>query len=185
MTSAAPAGSDVRASAGSPSGERFARICVHLGFDDPAWFVPRRAAVLTALAAASHLTPSQLRTLVRAQRPRLAIRGPGRGVGFDYESRSALGCLLEEARLHGRLVALGQAWAASNRLAALLTVRQPLVVVRITASAVAGEVLCRVLDDLDDRRVFGRGDEELLRHAWRAAHPPPAYFRRPVRAGPS
>jgi hypothetical protein len=34
---------------------------------------------------------------------------------------------------------------------------------------------------VDDRHVFDAGDERLLRHASRAAHPPPGYFRRPVR----
>jgi hypothetical protein len=162
------------------SSERFAHICAPLGFDDPEWFRPRRAAVLTTLEAASRLTRSQLRAIVRAQRPRLALRGDDRALRFDCESRAALKCLREEARLHGRLVALGQAWAGSNRLVGVVTARQPLVVVRITASAVAGEVLCRVLEDLDDREVLGHEEETLLRQAWRAAHPPPAYVRRPV-----
>lgn len=163
------------------SSERFARICADLGFDDPQWFVPRRAAVLATLEAATRLTQSQLRAMVRAQRPRLALRGEDRLVRFDGESRAALRCVREEARLHGRLVTLGQAWAASNRLVGSLTAREPLVVVRITASAVAGEVLCRVLEDIDDRRVLGRDEEALLRQAWRAAHPAPAYVRRPRR----
>ena len=90
----------------------------------------------------------------------------------------ALGCLREEARRHGRLVTLGQAWAGSNQLIALITTRHAPVVRQVLATVVAGEVLCRVLDDLTDRRVFGAHEEELLRRAWRAAHPAPAYFRR-------
>jgi hypothetical protein len=93
--------------------------------------------------------------------------------------RSALACLREEARLHGRLVVVGQAWAGSNRLIELLTSRQPPAVTQALSGAVAGEVLCRVLDDVQDRRVFGAGDEALLRRAWREAHPVPVYFRRP------
>jgi hypothetical protein len=161
--------------------ERFARLCAHVGFDDPEWFMPRRAAVLKTLEAASRLTRSQLRVIVRAQRPRLALRGDGRAVRFDGASRAAHRCLREESRLHGRLVALGQAWAGSNRLVGLLTARQPLLVVRITASAVAGEALCRALEDLDDRRVLGCEEEPLLRQARRAAYPPPTYVRRPHR----
>jgi hypothetical protein len=119
--------------------------------------------------------------MVREQRRHLIIREDGRAVLLGGQLRDALGCLREEARRHGRLVAVGQAWAGSNRLMAIVTAHQPPVVTQVLASVVAGEVLCRVLDDVDDRRVFDAGDERVLRHAWRAAHPPPAYFRRPVR----
>jgi hypothetical protein len=170
-----------RRTPGSPSIDGFARARAHLGFDDPGWCAPRRAAVLSTLEASSRLTPTQLRTMVRTQHPRLTIRDGTDMVSPGSELKDALGCLREEARRHGRLVAVGQAWAGSNRLIALLTARQPLVVTRVLATVVAGEVLCRLLDDVSDRRVFADNHEQLLREAWRAAHPPPAYFRRPSR----
>jgi hypothetical protein len=116
--------------------------------------------------------------MVRVQRSLLTIHEDGRTVLPGSRLRDALACLREEARRHGRLVAVGQAWAGSNHLIALITARQQLVVTRVLATAVAGEVLCRVLDDIETRHVFHDGDEQLLRQAWRAAHPPPAYFRR-------
>jgi hypothetical protein len=119
--------------------------------------------------------------MVRAQHPRVTIRAHTGAVAPGFELKEALRCLREEARRNGRLVAVGQAWAGSNRLIALLTTRQPPVITQILATVVAGEVLCRVLDDVDDRRVFADNHEQLLREAWRAAHPPPAYFRRPRR----
>ena len=119
--------------------------------------------------------------MVREQRRHLTIREDGRSVLLGGQLRDALGCLREEARRHGRLVAIGQAWAGSNRLIAMVTAHQPTAVTQVLSSVVAGEVLCRVLDDVDDRSVFDAHDERLLRHAWRAAHPPPAYFRRPIR----
>ena len=157
------------------SGDRFARVCARLGFDDPDLFGQRRSAVLSAFGAATSLAPSQLRTIVRAQQPRVTVREPDRTVILDGQLRAALGCLREEARLHGRLVAVGQAWAGCNQLVALI-VRRP-VVSEIVASAVAGEVLCRLLDDLHEHRVLSHDDEDLLRYAWRQAHPAPAYFR--------
>lgn len=164
----------------SPSSERFARVCAHLRIDRPDWYEPRRAAVLSTLEATAQLTAPQLRTIVRAQHPRLRIR-PSRTVSFDSELRAALACVREEARLHGRLGALGQAWAASHLLVALVTAREPRVT-PIVATAVAGEVLCRLLDDVGRRHVLSATEEDTLRRAWRAAHPPPAYFRRPSRA---
>ena len=169
------------AQAGTPraktaSGDRFARVCTHLGFDDPDLFGQRRSAVLSTFGAATCLDSSQLRTIVRAQHPRVTVRGPDRTVVLDGQLRAALGCLREEARLHGRLVAVGQAWAGSNQLVALI-VRRP-VVSEVVASAVAGEVLCQLLDDVHERRVLSHDDEDLLRYAWRQAHPVPAYFRR-------
>jgi hypothetical protein len=119
--------------------------------------------------------------MVREQQPRLRPPGPGQAVGFTGELRTALACVREEARLQGRLVALGQAWGASNQVVALVTVRHP-IVTPVIATAVAGEVLCRVLDDVGRRRVLSPTDEDVLRRAWRAAHPLPAYFRRPARA---
>ena len=153
----------------------------HFGFEDPEWCAPRRAAVLSVLDETSRLSPAQARTMVREQRRHLTFRDDGRAVTLGGDLRDALTCLREEARAHGRLVVIGQAWAGSNRVIARLTARQPLVVTQILSSVVAGEVLCRVLDDVDDRHVFDAGNELLLRHAWRAAHPPPAYFRRPGR----
>ena len=164
-----------------PSNERFARVCAHLRIDQPDWFEPRRAAVLSALEATTQLTAPQLRTIVRAQHPRLRPHQPSQTVSFDGELRAALGSVREEARLHGRLGALGQAWSASNLLVALVTAREPRVT-PIVATAVAGEVLCRLLDDVGRRHVLTAADEDILRRAWRAAHPPPAYFRRPIRA---
>ena len=163
--------------AGSPSGDRFARVCARLGFDDPDLFAPRRATILSAFEAVTRLDSSQLRTIIRAQRPRVMIRASDHVVALNSELRAALGCLREEARQHGRLAALGQAWAGSNQLTALITMRRP-VVTQIVASAVAGEVLCRLLDDVHQRRVLTRDDEDLLRHAWHQAHPVPAYLRR-------
>jgi hypothetical protein len=139
---------------------------------------PRRAPVLAALEAAYRLEPGQVRAMLRGQHDNLLIGEQGRAVSFGGEARDALGCLREEARRHGRLVALGQAWAGSNQLIALITTRHPPVVRQALATVVSGEVLCRVLDDLTDRRVFGPEKEDLLRRAWRAAHPVPAYFRR-------
>lgn len=158
------------------SGDRFSGICERLGFEDPDLFAPRRATVLSAFEAIARLNASQLRTIIRAQRPRVTIRAPGQAVTLNSELRTALSCLREEAREHGRLVALGQAWAGSNQLIALMTMRRP-VVTQVVASAVAGEVLCRLLDDVQQRRVLSREDEDLLRHPWRQAHPVPAYFR--------
>ncbi|MDA0171315.1 hypothetical protein OJ998_19605 [Solirubrobacter taibaiensis] len=135
--------------------------------------------MLSALEATTRLTPPQVRTIVQAQSPRLRPSAPS-AVAFNGEFRAALGCAREEARLHGRLAALGQAWAGSNQLVALLTVRRP-ALAPVIATAVAGEVMCRVLDDLGQRRVLSPTDEDVLRRAWRAAHPLPAYFRRPVR----
>jgi hypothetical protein len=155
-------------------------VCAQLGFDHPDWFAPRRAAVLSTLEATTRLTPPQLRAIVRAQHPRMRIHYPSRAVSFDGELRAALGCVREEARLNGRLGALGQAWAASNQVVALVTAREPRVT-PVVATAVAGEVLCRLLDDVGRRRVLSATDEDLLRRAWRAAHPLPAYFRRPDR----
>jgi hypothetical protein len=117
--------------------------------------------------------------MMREQRQYLTIRDDGAAVLFGAQLRDALGCLREEARLHGRLAAVGQAWAGSNRLIALTTASQPRVVTQVLSSGVAGEVLCRVLGDVDGRRVFDAEHEQVLRHAWRVAHPPPAYFRRP------
>jgi hypothetical protein len=119
--------------------------------------------------------------MVREQRRYLTIRQDRRTVVMGSDIRDALGCLREEARRHGRLVAVGQAWAGSNRLMALLTARQPPVIAQVLCSVVAGEVLCRVLDDVGDRHVFDERSEQHLRHAWRVAHPPPAYFRRTSR----
>ncbi|MDA0167262.1 hypothetical protein OM076_43785 [Solirubrobacter ginsenosidimutans] len=156
----------------------FARARERLGFDDPGWCAPRRAPVLAALEAAYRLEPGQVRAMLRAQHDNLLVREQGRAVSLGGEARDALGCLREEARRHGRLVALGQAWAGSNQLIALITTRHPAIVRQALATVVSGEVLCRVLDDLTDRRVFGPDEEDLLRRAWRAAHPVPAYFRR-------
>jgi len=167
-----------RAGDDSSSGDLFPRVCARLGFDSPDWFAPRRAAVLSTLEATTRLTPVQLRAMVRAQQPRLRSSAPGHAA-FDGELRTALGCLREEARLHGRLVALGQAWAGSNQVVALVTVRRP-ALTPVMATAVAGEVLCRLLDDVGERRVLSPTDEDLLRRAWRAAHPLPAFFRRPA-----
>ena len=163
----------------SPS-ERFARVCAHLGFDRPDWFAPRRAAVLSTLEATTWLTPPQLRAMVRAQTSRLRSSAP-HAVAFNGELRAALGCAREEARLHGRLVALGQAWAGSNQVVGLVTLREP-ALTPVIATAVAGEVLCRLLDDVGERRVLSSEDEDVLRGAWRAAHPLPAYFARLARA---
>jgi hypothetical protein len=162
---------------GALSDDRFARVCDRLGLDDPGLFTPRRPAVLAALEATTRLDSSQLRTMVRVQQPRMTPRGHDRAITLGGELRAALGCVREEARQHGRLVALGQAWASSNQLAALITGRSP-ALTPIVASAVAGEVLCRLLDDVHERRVLSRDDEDLLRRAWRQAHPVPAYFRR-------
>jgi hypothetical protein len=165
----------------APPENQFAHTRAQLGFDQPGWCVPRHAEVLSALEASTRLTPGQARTMMREQRRYVTIRDDGRAVLLGGQLRDALGCLREEARRHGRLVALGQAWAGSNRLMAIVTAHQPRVVAQILSSVVAGEVLCRLLDDVEDRRVLDAGDERLLRHAWRAAHPPPAYFRRPIR----
>ncbi|MDA0184025.1 hypothetical protein OJ997_27200 [Solirubrobacter phytolaccae] len=159
--------------------ERFARVCARLGFDHPDWFAPRRAAVLSTLEATTRLTSPQLRTMARAQSTRLRPTAPN-GVAFSGELRAALGCAREEARLHGRLVALGQAWAGSNQVVALVTAREP-GLTPVVATAVAGEVLCRLLGDIRERRVLSLADEDMLRSAWSAAHPLPAYFRRPAR----
>ncbi len=159
----------------SAPGDRFARVCTHLGFDDPEMFGQRRSAVLSAFGAATSFGPSQLRAIVLAQQPRVRVQQPDRTVVLNGQLRAALGCLRAEARLHGRLVAVGQAWAGCNQLVALI-VRKP-VVSEVVASAVAGEVLCRLLDDLPQRRVLSHADEDLLRHAWRQAHAVPAYFR--------
>jgi hypothetical protein len=156
--------------------DRFVRVCVGLGFDDPDRFAPRRAAILSAFEAVTRLDSTQLRTIVRAQQPRVTIRASDHAVTLDSEFRAALSCLREEAREQGRLAALGQAWAGSNQLIALMTMRRP-VITQVVASAVAGEVLCRLLDDVGQRRVLSLEDEGLLRHAWRQAHPVPAYFR--------
>jgi len=164
----------------SPSSERFARVCAHLRIDRPDWYEPRRAAVLSTLEATAQLTAPQLRTIVRAQHPRLRIR-PSRTVSFDSELRAALACVREEARLHGRLGALGQAWAASHLLVALVTAREPRVT-PIVATAVAGEVLCRLLDDVGRRHVLSATEEDAPGAQRIRAHPPPAYFRRPSRA---
>jgi hypothetical protein len=158
--------------------EGFARACARLGFDDPGWCAPRRAPVLAALEAAYRLEPGQIRAMFRAQHGNLLVREQGRAVSLGGEARDALGCLREEARRHGRLVALGQAWAGTNQLIALLTSRHPPVVRQALTTVVSGEVLCRVLDDLSDRRVFGPDEEDLLRRAWRVGHPVPVYFRR-------
>lgn len=162
----------------APTDDAFARARTLLGFDDPTWCAARRAPVLSALEAACRLKPPQLRAMLRAQQDILQVHQPGRAVSLGGEARDALACLREEARRHGRLVALGQAWAGSNQLIALITTRHEPVVRQVLATVVAGEVLCRVLDDLTDRRVFGADEEELLRRAWRAAHPDPAYVRR-------
>ena len=163
-----------------PTADCFALARAHLGFDNPDWCIPRRAVVLSTLEASSRLTSSQVRTMIRTQHPHLTMREHGDTVSFGPEFRAALACLREEARQHGRLVVVGQAWAGSHRLIALLTTRQPSLVTHVLTGVVAGEVLCRVLDDVEDRQVFGDHDEELLRKAWRAAHPVHAYFRRPL-----
>ncbi|MBE2314594.1 hypothetical protein DVA67_001300 [Solirubrobacter sp. CPCC 204708] len=108
----------------------------------------------------------------------MRLSAPSDAVAFNGELRAAFGCLREEARLHGRLVALGQAWAGSNQVVALATVRDP-VLRRVIGTAVAGEVLCRLLDDVRDRRVLTPADEDVLRSAWRAAHPVTPCVRRP------
>lgn len=159
------------------SGDRFSRVCALLRFDDPELFAPRRKTVLSAFDAITQLDASQLRTIVRAQRPRVMLRSSGQTLALDGHLRAAFACVREEARQHGRLVALGQTWAGCNQLVALMTVRSPSAT-PVLASAVAGEVLCRLLDDLPERKVLSRDDEDLLRHAWRQAHPAPAYFRR-------
>jgi hypothetical protein len=138
--------------------------------------------VLSVLEAASRLQPSQVRTMVRAQHANLAIPVPGRVPSLDGPSKDALSSLREEARVHGRLVALGQAWAGTHQLIGERTSRQPELVTFLLTSVVAGEALCRILDDVADRRVLAARQEELLRGAWRAAHPAPAYFRRRPRA---
>jgi hypothetical protein len=77
-TSTTPTSARSRATArrtpGASSIDGFARARAHLGFDNPGWCAPRRAAVLSTLEASSRLTPSQLRTMVRTQQPRLTIR---------------------------------------------------------------------------------------------------------------
>jgi hypothetical protein len=163
--------------AAAPRSDHFASLCARLGFEDPDRFAPRRATILSAFEAVTHLDRSQLRTIVRAQAPRVTIRAPGQAVTLNSELRAALACLREEARQQGRLVALGQAWAGSNQLTAVITMRRP-VVTEVVASAIAGEVLCRLLDDVAPRRILSREDEDLLRHPWRQAHPVRAYLRR-------
>jgi hypothetical protein len=164
----------------SPEGsgaDRFARVCALLGLDAPDLFAPRRPAVLAAFKAATELEPTQLRAIIRAQHPHVTVRQRDGTATLGGELQAALGCLREEARDHGRLVALGQAWAGCNRLGSLIAARRP-VLTQVVASAVAGEVLCRLLEDVQERRVLSRDDEELLRHAWRQAHPAPPYLRR-------
>jgi hypothetical protein len=173
----------VSATPACPPTDGFAHISALLGFDDPDWCAPRRAAVLPALKTASRLQPAQLRTMLRTQHGKLTIRNDGNAVSLAREYRDALSSLREEARRHGRLVPLGQAWAASNQLITMLTPHQPPVVRHVLAGLVAGEILCRVLDDVADRRVLSAREEELLRRAWRAAHPLPAYFQRPRASG--
>jgi hypothetical protein len=170
----------VPASPACPPTDGFAHISARLGFDDPDWCAPRRAAVLPVLKTASRLQPAQLRTMLRTQHGKLTVRDHGNAVSLSGEFRDALGSLREEARRHGRLVTLGQAWAASNQLITMLTPNQPPVVRHVLGGLVSGEILCRVVDDIADRRVLSAPEEELLRRAWRAAHPPPVYFRRPA-----
>ncbi|WP_028065984.1 hypothetical protein [Solirubrobacter soli] len=132
---------------------------------------------MAGLQAATWLEPPQLQSLIRAQRPHVIVRRGAVTGTFDEQLRAAFGCLREDARHHGRLVAFGQAWGACNRLGALLTARSA-GTTQLVASAVAGEVLCRLLDDIQVRRVLSRDDERLLRHAWHQAHPAPPYVRR-------